>query len=134
MNMATLKLEIIKILMTAEHPLILNHIAKRSGRSVQLIDYHIKKLIEERVVHTFTEEDKIYYCLSSPFYDKNAITALYSLLTPYISETASEIKENNPEFDTIEVYNVFMYLLQLFIADLKGFLAKQTISKNLSVK
>lgn len=112
---AVKKLKIINCLIKEERPLILNHIAKKTDLDIQLVEYHIKKLIEEGIIIYENEEEKRYYRLSSPFYDVDNINALYSLLTPYVEATAKELLEGNSKTTSDDVLITFMYLLLLFI-------------------
>lgn len=114
-NNLTTKLKIIKCLIDEDNPLILNHIAKKTDLDIQLVEYHIKKLIAEGIVNTAIEEQKKYYYLCDPFYDENNMNALYKLLIPYVEATAREMTEGNPGITEKEVLNAFMYLLLLFI-------------------
>ena len=113
-NNAATKLKIIKSLIKEDSPLILNHIAKKTDLDIQLVEYHIKKLIEEGVVIIETEEEKKYYFLCSPFYDTNNMNALYSLLTPYVEATVKDLSEGGATTEE-QVLNTFMYLLLLFV-------------------
>ena len=112
-NTAT-KLKIIKCLIKEDSPLILNHIAKKCKLDIQLVEYHIKKLIEEGIIISEIEEGKKYYFLCSPFYDKNNMNALYSLLTPYVEATVKNLSEDTGTTEE-QVLNTFMYLLLLFV-------------------
>ena len=114
MNNTATKLKIIKILIKADKPLILNHIAKKTNLDIQLVEYHIKKLIGDGIVIIETEEEKKYYYLCSPFYDTNNMNALYSLLTPYVEATVKNLSEDTATTEE-QVLNTFMYLLLLFI-------------------
>ena len=114
LNNTATKLKIIKCLIKEGNPLILNHIAKKTKLDIQLVEYHIKKLIEEGIAITVTEEGKKYYFLCSPFYDKNNMNALYSLLTPYVKATVKDLSEDTATTEE-QVLNTFMYLLLLFI-------------------
>ena len=114
LNNTATKLKIIKCLIKEDNPLILNHIAKKTKLDIQLVEYHIKKLIEEGIVISEIEEEKKYYFLCSPFYDRNNMTALYSLLTPYVKATVKDLSEDTATTEK-QVLNTFMYLLLLFI-------------------
>ena len=114
MNNTATKLKIIKCLIKEDNPLILNHMAKKTDLDIQLVEYHIKKLIEEGIVISEIEEEKKYYFLCSPFYDRDNMNALYSLLTPYVEETVKSLSEDRQTTEK-EVLNTFMYLLLLFI-------------------
>ena len=94
--------------------MILNHIAKKTKRSAQLIEYHIKQLIEEKIVICTTQHDKKYYILTDVFYDSSSIDALYLYLMPFV-ETLSETCL--PETEPKDVVKTLGYILQLFIED-----------------
>jgi len=76
------QLRIIYAFLKNKEPLILNHIAKLCDLSPQLVEYHIKKLIEEGIIIKVSVDDdtSIYYQLQPFFYDKDMINALYILL------------------------------------------------------
>lgn len=114
LNNTATKLKIIKCLVKEDNPLILNHIAKKTKLDIQLVEYHIKKLMEEGIVISEIEEKKKYYFLCSPFYDRNNMNALYSLLTPYVEATVKDLSEDTATTEK-QVLNTFMYLLLLFI-------------------
>ena len=119
-NNLTTKLKIIECLIKADKPLILNHIAKKTKLDIQLVEYHIKIFIKEEVINRAVgDDDKNYYYLVAPFYDKDNMDALYSLLTPYIQETIKTLRDNSAEVTQKGVINTFMYLLFLFIEDIK---------------
>ncbi len=117
-NNLTTKLKIIKCLVDEDKPLILNHIAKKTDLDIQLVEYHIKKLIAEGIVNTAIEAEKKYYYLCAPFYDEDNMNALYSLLIPYVKATAKEMREEKEEITEKEILNAFMYLMLLFIENI----------------
>lgn len=113
-----IKLKIIKCLIKEDSPLILNHIAKKTKHSAQLVEYHIKRMLDQGVIICGCSEGKKYYYLSAPFYDEYKIDALYKYLTPYIETIITEMKDCNDgvvEYETA-VFTL-KYLLHLFIDD-----------------
>jgi len=114
LNNTATKLKVIKCLIKEDNPLILNHIAKKTKLDIQLVEYHIKKLIEEGIVISEISEEKKYYFLCSPFYDRNNMNALYALFTPYVEATVRDLSEETTTTEK-QVLNTFMYLLLLFI-------------------
>jgi hypothetical protein len=116
--MSDIKLEIIKCLIDERAEMILNHIAKKTKRSAQLIEYHIKQLIEKKIVvcaqRGAGNNIKKYYSLTPIFYDESAIEALYMYLTPFV-ETLS--KECPDDMEYIDIVCILGYMLELFISD-----------------
>lgn len=116
--MSDIKLEIIKCLIDERAEMILNHIAKKTKRSAQLIEYHIKQLIEKKIVvcaqRGAGNNIKKYYSLTPIFYDESAIEALYMYLTPFV-ETLS--KECPGDMEYIDIVCILGYMLELFISD-----------------
>ena len=118
-----IKIKIIKCLVKEEKPLILNHISKKTKRSIQLIDYHIKQMIDQGVIICSLTEGKKYYYLSAPFYDEYGTEALYKYLTPYIETIVTEMKEENDgNVEYKAAIFSLKYMLYIFIDDVsKGF-------------
>ena len=113
--MSNIKLEIVKCLIDESAEMILNHIAKKTKRSVQLIEYHIKQLIEKKIVVCRQDaNNKKYYSLTPIFYDESSIDALYTYLTPFV-ETLSKEYPEDIEYDNIVC--ILGYMLELFISD-----------------
>ena len=113
------RLEIIKCLMKAKKPLFLSQMSYETDLDIQLVEYHIKKLIDLGVVIVKKNDDeKRCYRLCSPFYDTDNIKALYSLLMPYLKATTENLIEENANVSDTVVLNAFKYLLLLFIDNL----------------
>lgn len=77
-------LKIVEAMQQSGKPLILNHIAKRTKIPVQLVDYHLEKLIENGIVYSIKQDGNNYYMLQPVFYDENWLNALYAQLTPFV--------------------------------------------------
>ena len=121
--MSSTKLDIIKCLIKEENPLILNHIAKKVGKSAQSVEYNIKQLLHQNVLMYATDDDdKKYYFLAIPFYNKELVDSLYQYLTPFAEEVSSQLPENT---DYKDVVCMLGYILQLFIDDA----SKKDVSK-----
>ena len=113
--MSNIKLEIVKCLIDESAEMILNHIAKKTKRSAQLIEYHIKQLIEKKIVICRNDiNNKKYYSLTPIFYDESSIDALYTYLTPFVETLSKEYPEDN---DYKDVVCILSYLLELFVLD-----------------
>ena len=113
--MKNIKLDIIKCLIDEGEPLILNHIAKRTENSPQSIEYHIKQLIDDGVLHCAANTDnRKYYFLSVPFYEPALIDALYGALTPTTTNITKLLPQDTP-YNTI--VTILSYMLELFISD-----------------
>jgi DNA-binding transcriptional regulator GbsR (MarR family) len=118
-NISDVKLKIIKCLIEVETPLILNHIAKKTESSAQLIEYHIKQLLEQKIVNCVIHKDKKCYFLTAPFYDEYKMEVLYKYLTPYVESTVEELKTDENDIVEYETaINTLKYLLCLFIDDI----------------
>ena len=81
------KIRIVKAMQKAKKPLILQHIAKESKMSPQVVAYQIKQMQEWGIVGEIQPEAdpfKTYYTLQPAYYDKNWLNALYAALTPYV--------------------------------------------------
>ena len=114
-----IKLKIIKYLIEKEKPIILNHIAKKIGSSAQLTEYHIKQLIEQKVLNCIEYKNKKHYFLTAPFYDEYKIEALYKYLTPYAETMIEELKNNDSDIVEYKTaINTLKYILCLFIDDM----------------
>lgn len=116
--MNDIKLEIIKCMINENAEMILNHIAKKTKRSAQLIEYHIKQLIEKKIVvcaqRGTPENHKKYYSLTPVFYDEGSIEAIYMYLTPFVEILSKECPENTEYKDVVCILG---YMLELFISD-----------------
>lgn len=116
--MSDIKLEIIKCLIEERAEMILNHIAKKTKRSAQLIEYHIKQLIEKNIVvctQRGTDKNiKKYYSLTPVFYDESSVESLYMYLTPFVEILSKECPEDTKYEDIVCILG---YLLELFISD-----------------
>jgi len=110
----TIKLDIINCLIKEENPLILSHIAQRIKRSPQLTEYHVKQLIDQKIMLCATDDEKKkYYYLTIPFYNEELISSIYISLTPVVENLSNQVP--SPEYETI--VNTLNYLLQIFIDD-----------------
>jgi len=84
-------LTIVETMQRADKPLIMNHIAKRSKLSPQLVDYHLEQMIKNGLALLIKEDDKKYYMLQPIFYDDNWLNALYEMLTPFVEGMSGRI-------------------------------------------
>ena len=116
--MSDIKLEIIKCLIDENAEMILNHIAKKTKRSAQLIEYHIKQLMEKKIVVCAQrgggKNIGKYYSLTPIFYDESSIDALYAYLTPFVETLSKECPEGTESKDIVCILG---YMLELFISD-----------------
>lgn len=81
-------LKIVEVMQQSGKPLILNHIARRTRIPVQLVDYHLEKLIESGIIYSLKENGSTFYTLQPVFYDGNWLNALYAQLTPFVEDMA----------------------------------------------
>lgn len=113
--MISIKIDIIKCLIKEENPLILNHIAKKIGKSAQSVEYHVKDLVNQKILQCATDDkNKKYYFLTLPFYNKELIDSLYQYLTPFAEEVSSQLQDPTEYKDVVCTLG---YILQLFIDD-----------------
>jgi len=112
-------LTIVETMQKADQPLILNHIAKRSKLSPQLVDYHLEQLIKKGLVLLAEEEGKKYYLLQPIFYDENWLDALYTMLTPFVDGMSGRI--GFEQFDLeISKERVIINILIMFLKRFEG--------------
>ena len=110
-----IRLRIIQHLKKADKPLIAHHIARGTGIGAQLVDYHLKKLVEQGVVLVQREYEHNYYFLQPSFYLEEAETALMKVLTPWI-EAFAEATETEEDQDKEQiVYDNLHYYFQIFL-------------------
>jgi len=91
----TTKIRIVESMQKAEKPLILQHIAKLSKLTPQLVSYHMEQMVKWGIAGTVRSpdpaDDKVYYVLQQAYYDENWLNSLFALLEPYIKGVTSQI-------------------------------------------
>jgi len=120
-------LQIIRHLKKADRPLIAHHIAKGIKGRPQLVDYHLKKLVEKGVVLITREYDHFYYFLQPSFYMEEAETALMQITLPWVEEFA-KLTEKTEEMENKEpaVLNSLYYYFVLFLEDIAKEIGNKT--------
>ena len=121
-------LTIVETMQRADKPLIMNHIARRSKISPQLVDYHLEQMINKGLVLLVEEENKKYYMLQPIFYDENWLNALYTMLTPFVEGMSGHIAFE--QFDTeISKERVIINILIMFLRRFEGELEETELFK-----
>lgn len=129
----TSQIRIVEAMQKARKPLILQHIAKKSRLTPQLVNYHLKQMISWGIVNVYTEDDKTFYVLQAPYYDEGALEALFAVLTPYLKAMTQDM-----DFSQIEVkasralirnLSIFLSLFQSKIERLSQEMFKGSIQK-----
>jgi len=108
-------LKIIKVLQEADRPLILNHVAREVGESPQLVDYHLRSLVEKQVVLQTEDVSSKYYFLQPSFYLVEAETSLMKVLTPWIQEFAKQTEVETDSDKKQAVLDNLYYYFSLFL-------------------
>jgi len=75
----------------ARKPLILQHIAKKSGLTPQLVSYHLKLMIEWGIINVYQEQEKNLYVLQAAYYDEGWLEALCAVMTPYLQAMSRDM-------------------------------------------
>jgi len=112
-------LQIILHLKGADRPLIANHIAKGTKIRPQLIDYHLKKLLNKGVVLVQREYGHYYYFLQPSFYLEEAETALMKILIPWVEVFAKRTEVTKGQKKDQVVYNNLNYYFQIFLKNIQ---------------
>ena len=93
-------------------------LVKEMGMSPQLIDYHIKELIQKSIISIVEDENGCkYYVLSEVFYDESLFEGVRDALYPLVDAVSQSIHVG----DTKTVIENSKYLIELFwsLFDLK---------------
>lgn len=87
----TSKISIIEAMQKARKPLILQHIAKKSRLTPQLVSYHLKLMIEWGIINVYQEQEKTLYVLQAAYYDEGWLEALCAVMTPYLKAMSRDM-------------------------------------------
>lgn len=106
------KIKIIQVLRRAEGPLIMQHVAKRSRMSVQLISYHIDQMLEWGIIVAVTDENQTVYRLQDAYYDDELLEDLSKMLVPYMNKMREGMDFSQIKMPATEavIRNLFMFL------------------------
>lgn len=110
-------LKIIAALQKADKPLIAYQISRKVKESPQLVDYHLKSLVQKQVVLQTEDGDSKYYFLQPSFYLVEAEISLMKVLTPWIEEFAKQTEVDNPpnaDKKQVVLDNLYYYFLLFF--------------------
>lgn len=88
--------KIIAALQKADRPLIAYQISRKIKESPQLVDYHLKNLLQKQVVLQTEDSESKHYFLQPSFYLEDAEISLMKVLTPWIQEFAKQTEVDNP--------------------------------------
>lgn|GEM_PF-5846511 len=117
-NVGDSKTKIVAAMYNIGQPARQTDLVKEIGISPQLIDYHIKELIQKGVISIVEDEKGCkYYVLSEVFYDETLFEGIRDVLYPL----ADAISESIHVDDTKTVVENSKYLIELFwsLFDLK---------------
>lgn len=118
-NDISVDIKIILELQKADKPLIANHIAKGINETPQLVDYHLKNLLEKGVILTVEEYDTTFYMLQPSFYMEKAETSLMTILIEWLKIFMEQL-EIDPELDKTKVIlNNLKYYFTIFFLNLE---------------
>jgi len=90
----------------------MQHVAKRSHLSVQLVNYHVEQMLEWGIIVASTDEEKTVYTLQEAYYDDQILEDLSLMIVPYMNKMRegmdfSQIKVTSTE---AVLRNLFMFL------------------------
>ncbi|MFA5235195.1 MAG: hypothetical protein WC390_12420 [Sulfurimonas sp.] len=112
------KTKIVAAMYNIGQPVRQTDLVKEMGMSPQLIDYHIKELIEKNVISIVEDDNGFkYYVLSEVFYDESLFEGIRDALYPLADAVSQSIHVG----DTKVVVENSKYLVELFwsLFDLK---------------
>ena len=112
------KTKIVAAMYNIGQPARQTDLVKEMGMSPQLIDYHIKELIEKNIISIVEDDNGCkYYVLSEVFYDETLFEGIRDALYPL----ADAISQSIHVEDTESVIENSKYLIELFwsLFDLK---------------
>ena len=120
----SVKINIIKTLITEDRKMHLSEISRFIEQSPQLTKYHIDALLEEGVLIDEREKrvKEVYYRLQSFYYLEEPINAIYQALIPLVEAIAKETEVRDELQDYPQMWvivNNLEYLLELFKEDLE---------------
>lgn len=127
-NDATINTRIINLLIEADKPLIAHHIAKGIKETPQLVDYHLKKLVDQGIVLVDESYGTKFFVLQPPFYMESAESVLLQSLIPWATEFSKQciIVEDESQRAKITINSIHEYLIRLLL-DLKRELDKTNL-------
>ena len=111
----TTKIRIVKAMQKANRPIIMEHIAKKTNLTHQLVSYHLKQMVEWGIAGTYPVEQDFgntYYTLQPPYYDKAWLDALFAALTPFVEEMGKNIDMDQAKVEASQaaIRNLTMFL------------------------
>ena len=84
-------LKIVLFMRKKDRPLIANHIAKGIKESPQLVDHHLRRLVNQGIILFQDDMGSRFYILQPVFYMEPAERSLMTILTPWVTEVAKQI-------------------------------------------
>ena len=90
----------------------MQHVAKRSHMSVQLVSYHLEQMVEWGIIVTATDEDKTVYTLQDAYYEDQLLEDLSEMLIPYMEKMSEGMDYSQIKVPPTEavIRNLFMFL------------------------
>jgi hypothetical protein len=105
------KTKIVAAMYNIGQPARQTDLVKEMGMSPQLIDYHIKELIEKNIISIVEDDNGCkYYVLSEVFYDETLFEGIRDALYPLADAVSQSIHVE----DTGSVVENSKYLIELF--------------------
>ncbi len=114
------KIKIIQALRRADGPLIMQHVAKRSHLSVQLVNYHVEQMLEWGIIVALNSGDKTVYSLQEAYYEDQLLEDLSQMLIPYMQKMSGNMDFSQIKVSPTEavIRNLFM-LMRLFQTEIE---------------
>ena len=110
----TTKIQIIEAMQKGGNPLILQHIAKMSKLTPQLVSYHMKQMVKWGIAGVVQSPDitdtKAYYVLQSAYYDEHWLNSLFVLLEPYMKALVIDFEQTEVDPTKSVIRNLSMFL------------------------
>lgn len=116
--------KIVLFLKKKDRPLIANHIAKGIRESSQLVDHHLKRLMDQGVIMVQEDLGSKYYMLQPLFYMRPAETSLMTILIPWIKEAVKEIDTEDASVVRKTLQHYFNVILEETAEETKQYLGK----------
>jgi len=107
----------------------MNHVAKRSHMSVQLVSYHLEQMLEWGIIVASTDEDKTVYTLQDAYYEDELLEDLSDMFIPYMNDMREDMDFSQIKVSPTEavIRNLFMFM-RLFQSEIE----KHTIGKKVA--
>ena len=106
------KIKIIQTLRRSNKTLIMQHVAKRSHMSVQLVNYHVAQIVEYGIIVASRFEEKTLYTLQESYYSDQLLEDLSQMLVPYMEKMSKTMDLTQIKVTPTEaiIRNLFMFM------------------------